>query len=353
MSDEFISVSEAAQRLRVSDRRIRQLIEEKELAARRIGNSWVIPLAEIFQRQRRSPRPGRPYEPENAWRLAAFADIAAREFLNSSQKDASDGLLEKQQRAVSQLAESLQFLCEVDPHQVVDNPANLADLRRLVSRVQFGLRSDELLVGWMQIAADRLRYFETKAQIDSLSVSQAWLDAFAREPVDLELDPRLLRNLRNMLMHGLGRPGRGGDIAALRSRFERADYFYAHPSLMHGLVKDHHLSLSGGHAAAQYGLDLVPGDNLDAYVAIESLNLVVDSYSLQEVDSFNGNVVLRSVQDFPDNHPDVVPRLFLAIDLIEGDDPRGREAGSELLEALSASLSLSQQIGRWKYGFQR
>lgn len=353
MNDEFMSVSEAAKQLGVSGRRIRQLIEDQELQARRIGNSWVISASEINQRKRRSPRPGRPYEQENVWKVAAFADGIAHAYVSHVAEDSSwsHALAEQQDHLASRLLNSLAEICEFNAHEVIDNSAGLAELRKLLSRAQSLSRREELLAGWMHQVANRLRDFESSAQVDPLVLSREWQLAFGAESIEAEPDARLLRSLRNMLMHRLAHEER--NIASLRSRFDQAAFFYAHPSLILDLLKDSRLAYSGDHAAAQHGLDLVPGDSVDAYVRIEHADSLISHYSLQLADSLNGNVVLRFVRDFPEHHPQVAPRLFVAVDLLEEDDPRSQKAGSELLEALFASISLEQLSSRWKYSSRR
>lgn len=155
MNDEFMSVSEAAKQLGVSGRRIRQLIEDEELQARRIGNSWVISASEINQRKRRSPRPGRPYEQENVWKVAAFADGIAHAYVSHVAEDSSwsHALAEQQDHLASRLLNSLAEICEFNAHEVIDNPAGLAELRKLLSRAQSLSRRDELLAGWMHQVA--------------------------------------------------------------------------------------------------------------------------------------------------------------------------------------------------------
>ena len=65
-----ISVGEAADRLGVSARRVRERIAAGDLQARRVGRAWVLEEAQL----ERSGRLGRPMSPRVAW---AFLDLLA------------------------------------------------------------------------------------------------------------------------------------------------------------------------------------------------------------------------------------------------------------------------------------
>jgi excisionase family DNA binding protein len=349
MSDEFLSVSEAAKRLGVSARRIRQLIENEELGARRIGNSWAIPAAEVSRRGRRPSSRGRPYERESVWRLAALADAISHQFLSQLEVAASwdADLRDRQEQLVHELSSSLWEICQFNPAEVVDNPPLLAELRKILSRAQLLSRRDELLAGALHEGIERLQRFEARAKANPLAISEGWLHILGGPPEELEFDQNALRSLRNKLMHRLAPSQR--NIAAMRSRYDEAEYFYAHPSLVGELLDERRFAQSGEFAAAQHGLDLIAGDNVDAYVSSDHANELMSSYSLQHAASFGANVVLRIVDDLPDHHPLLAPRLFVALDLQEKDDPRSQKAGADLFDALSASVSFFQLASgsRW------
>ncbi|GAA0634469.1 hypothetical protein GCM10009547_43130 [Sporichthya brevicatena] len=63
-----VSVSEAAARLGVSERRVRERIAAGDLPARRIGRAWLVDAAHLG----RAPRVGRPMSRRVAW---AFLDL--------------------------------------------------------------------------------------------------------------------------------------------------------------------------------------------------------------------------------------------------------------------------------------
>lgn len=60
MSEQFIGTKEAAELLNVSQARIRQLIMEKRLKAKKIGNSWLIDTNDLDGV--RSRPAGRPWD---------------------------------------------------------------------------------------------------------------------------------------------------------------------------------------------------------------------------------------------------------------------------------------------------
>jgi excisionase family DNA binding protein len=68
---EYVSVADAAQSLRVSSRRVRQLLEDGSLGGQRIGGRWLIARNELERRLQASPPPGRPLSSASAWHVLA------------------------------------------------------------------------------------------------------------------------------------------------------------------------------------------------------------------------------------------------------------------------------------------
>jgi hypothetical protein len=66
-----LSANEAAQRLQVSPRRVRALLESGALPGRQIAGRWVVNSRAVEQRQDASPPSGRPLSPASAWRALA------------------------------------------------------------------------------------------------------------------------------------------------------------------------------------------------------------------------------------------------------------------------------------------
>jgi hypothetical protein len=70
---DLVSVSDAAQALRLDPSRVRALAASGELSARKIGGVWLIDRASIeWRRQHPSPA-GRPLSAPNAWRVLLLA----------------------------------------------------------------------------------------------------------------------------------------------------------------------------------------------------------------------------------------------------------------------------------------
>ena len=68
------SVAEAAQRLGVSERRVRQLLAGGKLRGERIGRDWVVDSDDVERRRRVRRSAGRPWRPVAAWVVLALAD---------------------------------------------------------------------------------------------------------------------------------------------------------------------------------------------------------------------------------------------------------------------------------------
>lgn len=70
----YLGVVESAEKLGVSPRRIRQLIDAGALDALRIGRSWLVEVASVEERSRSRSHSGRPLALKSAWRLAVLAE---------------------------------------------------------------------------------------------------------------------------------------------------------------------------------------------------------------------------------------------------------------------------------------
>ncbi len=81
-----IAVSEAAQRLGVSESRVRQLLAAGDLAGRRIGRAWLIDSGDVARLEGQSRRPGRPMGPKRAWAIVDFLSGGSAPWLTYSER---------------------------------------------------------------------------------------------------------------------------------------------------------------------------------------------------------------------------------------------------------------------------
>lgn len=71
---EWLSTTEAAERLNVSERHVRRLAVDGRLVGRRVGSHWLISADSVRTRSRSEPVPGRPLSPPMAWAVLRAAD---------------------------------------------------------------------------------------------------------------------------------------------------------------------------------------------------------------------------------------------------------------------------------------
>lgn len=105
------------------------------------------------------------------------------------------------------------------------------------------------------------------------------------------------------------------------------------------------LAVGGVRAASGYGVSLGYGDEAEVYVDASTAQRLVDEFFL--IESALGNLTMRVV-DAPDpwhlrtararDGALVVPRLIAAVDLLDSDDTRSRNAGAQLLKATLSSV---------------
>lgn len=70
---DLVSVSDAAQALRLDPSRVRALASSGQLSARKVGGVWLIDRAGIEHRREHPTPPGRPLSACNAWRVLLLA----------------------------------------------------------------------------------------------------------------------------------------------------------------------------------------------------------------------------------------------------------------------------------------
>ena len=72
----WMSVSDAADRLGMQGRQVRNLIAHSDLDAERLGRAWMVSRASVDDYRRLSVRAGRPLAAESAWWVLAAVDAA-------------------------------------------------------------------------------------------------------------------------------------------------------------------------------------------------------------------------------------------------------------------------------------
>lgn len=70
----LLAVAEAAEKLGVSDRRVRQMLADGVLPGGRIGRAWAIESEDVRQLSARRPEVGRPWRPVSAWAVLSLAN---------------------------------------------------------------------------------------------------------------------------------------------------------------------------------------------------------------------------------------------------------------------------------------
>lgn len=129
------------------------------------------------------------------------------------------------------------------------------------------------------------------------------------------------------LQHGLE------PLAGRLSSRARDCWFYAHPAVLADVAAHSETVASGVSALSAHDVDLVAGDQAEAYVRESGLADVVGRFAL-DPDSDRPNVRLRVVDDddWPfDADRRVAPAPVVAVDLLDSDDERSRRAARELL----------------------
>ena len=148
-------------------------------------------------------------------------------------------------------------------------------------------------------------------------------DAVSGSPVDRSRAKRRLQNGLEPLANRL-------------SSRARSRWFYAHPAVQPDVLSHPGVVASGVSALSDHHVDLVVGDQSEAYVQASRVAELADRLAL-DADSDRPNVRLRVVRD--DDWPfeagqRVASAPVVAVDLLESDDERSRRAARELLARL-------------------
>jgi excisionase family DNA binding protein len=145
-----------------------------------------------------------------------------------------------------------------------------------------------------------------------------WVDRHDRWRLRRYLETHRLIDIRAQLIHR-GQP---------RS-------YRAHPGVVTALRTDPTLMLTGSTGASEARLGLVGGGGeVDAYVAAEALATVVHRHHLRP--TREPNVTLRVVPDFGVAWPPlrIAPIPAIALDLLDSQEPRAQQVGTDLLTSL-------------------
>jgi hypothetical protein len=105
--------------------------------------------------------------------------------------------------------------------------------------------------------------------------------------------------------------------------------FQVHPAELSRLAGREELMLSGVSAAGDYQLGLQGGNEVEAYVATDTIEHVAQQHGLARGGEVN--VVLRAIPEdmWPVLHRPVAPLAAVLADLAEHADPRARRVGYE------------------------
>jgi len=339
---EFVSVAEAAKLLDVSERRVRQLIEDGDLAAAMKASSWLVDRASVERRAGWGSPRGRPLGAEKAWQVAIIADRCVESFLEGGRPEEpvkrSGGQVPHLDIRVEQALGDFLFAARAGA-PLAEPDVDRIDNALRQAREELGrLRSDSLSASLIDEFAglegqDRARY-------SAKPVLEAWEGLLKGAGSGLEGEA--FRRLRNLSAHG--QPVKLADLAPFRRRSDPARHFFGHPAVLPRVAGDELLAASGAHGAQRWGMDIVPGDDLMAYVNKGFVETIVSRHGLHSVPAQESNVSLMPVA-FLHQKAAAAPRLFVAADLLERGDPRGVKVAQDLLRLIFLAL-LDAEPGR-------
>jgi excisionase family DNA binding protein len=201
-------------------------------------------------------------------------------------------------------------------------------VRALVARGQ--LSASKLGGRWLvERAAVEARKRQEVSDGRPFAPHNAWALLFLASEESVEgIDPSVRSRLRRALrLEGLEKLG--------PRLFRRAEtrFFDAHPGEVAYVLEDSKLVGSGVSAAAEHGLDLVSGQEVDGYLRAGALERFASSHALSPAGPA-GNIRLRLVPNeswrFLAGRP-IAPLAAVALDLSEDPDPRSARAGRKAL----------------------
>jgi excisionase family DNA binding protein len=221
----YITVLESAKQLGVTAQRVRQLIRERELAADRVGTSYLVRIEDVELRASLAPAGGRRFTTANAWGLLELAAGNPTPWLDRSTRHRLRRLLAE--RGIAGLRSRLTDRAvpsrfRAHPSQlrgVRSDPALMLSGATAASELRLGLLAGEVVDGYVDARDldEIVRHHHLRPSRDPnvilrvvTSFTQAWpLDHHAPLPaVALDLlddpDPRT-RALGDQLLARIGR----------------------------------------------------------------------------------------------------------------------------------------------------
>ena len=151
----YITVADTARRLSVTEQRVRQLIREHEIAADRVGRSYVVRLEDVERRASLAPIGGRRLTTAHAWGLLELAAGNPTPWLDRSARYRLRHLLAE--RGLAGLRSRLTG--RAVPSRFRAHPSQLRDLRldpalmlsgaTAASELRLGLLAGEVVDGYV------------------------------------------------------------------------------------------------------------------------------------------------------------------------------------------------------------
>jgi len=124
-----ITIRDAAQRLNVSEPRVRQLLRAGDLRGRRLGRAWLIDADDVARLQSQRRPTGRPLGPKRAWALIDLMSGGKAPWLSYSERSQVRGLARSlNPQDADQWRGTLRGRTELRPVQA--HPAAVARLAR-------------------------------------------------------------------------------------------------------------------------------------------------------------------------------------------------------------------------------
>jgi excisionase family DNA binding protein len=306
-TDAVVSVTEAADLLDVSDRRVRQLIEGGVLPARQTSHGWVIERAAVEARSKNRHRAGRPPAARTAW--AILDELAAV--------------------TPDVFTHWLLILGDARPNHLDAATAWLtsADL----SSWNHGEHANRAA----------LHLLTAGRRIDTLDEGDRWVVRRARKVLSALDDPRL---------------DTGHWAKALRSRAS-VTYVWTDKGAAKRLADSDDAFLAGVRGAVRAGAHLAEGstDLLDVYLNTADRDAFMQRFRLQQVPPAEAVARLHVIpRDIPVDRPRTdrpnLQGVLSAADLLESPDPRERRAA---LAILGPAAAVASAAAKARYSPQR